>query len=270
MSFDPDSNHQWLFIQSSGSALTALAYETALIRYLPYYHDQAEHSTLYHIVHYYPLATPTILLGAKDTRLANYKEAVQYLQGQNYQVLVRPHGGLGIVCDAGIINLSLIQDMRYQTLTIDQAYQNFIDWLQSVLQDLPIKLENYEMPNSYCPGKYDLIVKDKKIGGIAQRRFRHGVTTAAYLSLTGNQSQRGQVMKEFYHRGQADASYPQIDPDSMANLSDFLEEELSPEGFLRLLQRKIVFADDKKFLHQSTVWQTLYDQANQQIRQRSL
>ncbi|UPQ86514.1 hypothetical protein M0R79_03830 [Ignavigranum ruoffiae] len=269
MSFVPDAQSRWFCLKSQEDALTSLTYETALIRYLPTIHDLATQPAEHKIIHAYPIQKATVLLGAKDTRLPNYKEARQFLQAQNYQVLVRPHGGLGIVCDPGIVNLSLIQDSRYQNLNIDQAYQQFVELIQYIFEDYPLRIEAYEMANSYCPGKYDLIIQNKKIGGLAQRRFRNGVTTAAYLSLNGDQEGRGQLMKAFYQRGQADTSYPNVDPHSMANLSDFLAEEFTLADFNRLLQDKIVFAKESILAIEADSWQDALSQAQKQLHPSS-
>ena len=76
-------------------------------------------------------------------------------------------------------------------------------------------------------------------------------------------------MKAFYQRGQADTSYPNVDPHSMANLSDFLTEEFTLADFNRLLQDKIVFAKESILAIEADSWQDALKQAQKQLRPSS-
>ena len=263
---------KWTLIQSQDSAINTLAIDSALIRYLPAYHDNlSDPNSHMLILHWYPISQPTVLLGAKDTRLKNYQVGRAFLENQGYKVLVRPHGGLAIVCDPGILNLSLIQDGRMKALDIQSAYLDFIQFIRFVFQDFPIDIDFYEMATSYCPGKFDLIVNQTKIGGLAQRRFKHGISTAAYLSISGNQKKRGQIMKEFYQISQADSSYPHIDPKSMANLSDHLDTKISTQELLGVIKDKLNIHEHEQTIdiHDSRLLKEIQE-ARQAIYLRSL
>ena len=87
------------------------------------------------------------------------------------------------------------------------------------LMSYGLELEAYEIAQSYCPGTYDLVVGGQKIGGIAQRRFKTGLTTAAYISVAGDQAARAQLMAGFYQAAGADDSYPKVDPAVMTTLA---------------------------------------------------
>ena len=94
-----------------------------------------------------------------------------------------------------------------------------------------MKVESYEIEDSYCPGKYDIVVNNLKIGGIAQRRFKSGVAIAAYLSINGNQAERGNLIQIFYRIGEADSSYPDVNPDSMTTVSDLMNRDVQVSDF---------------------------------------
>lgn len=229
----------WQIYQVSDQGDETLAIENSLIRYLPQFHLDHPDQTPQRIMHWYPIPEPTILLGAKDTRLPQIQEGVHYLQSQGYKVVVRPHGGMAIVCDPGVINFSLVQDMAHYPLSIDDAYEEFISWLRHVFDVYGLPVDAYEMVHSYCPGKFDVIINGKKIGGTAQRRFKTGVTTAAYLSLSGDQSQRAQLLKDFYAISGADHTYPSIDVDCMTTLSDQYHHPVSVENFYHTLTEQL-------------------------------
>lgn len=208
---------------------SGLAYQDAFIRYLPQI-NQAQPNQPQAILHYYPYNQKAVLLGGKDTRLPQLQAGINYLESLGYRVVVRPHGGLAVVNDPQVLNIAMVLDKDYIDLTIDNAYQLMIDLVQVSLNlqgYAHIKIEAYEIVDSYCPGKFDIVVAGQKIGGIAQRRFRSGTTVAAYISVGGNQDQRSLDIKEFYARSQADLSYPQVNLNSMTSLSQVLGLDIS-------------------------------------------
>lgn len=238
-------SHQWTLFDEAKDPLNthpdaALAYQDSFLRYVMTLNDQKAESDKPHaILHFYPLPIHLIYLGAKDKLLKNFQAACQHLTDAGYLLSLRPHGGLGVITDPGIINFSLVTDSRYWPLTIDQAYEKMIDLIQWTLEAYDVKIDSYEIEDSYCPGKYDVVLDGKKIGGIAQRRFKDAVTTAVYLSLDGDQAQRGQIMQDFYRIGQADDRFPTVNPASMANISDLIGRELSVADYQALLVKKL-------------------------------
>ncbi|MGX7109130.1 lipoate--protein ligase family protein [Facklamia miroungae] len=226
------SQHNWLVFQEQGNPLkdqrdVALAYQDCFLRYLLLKNNQLSNEKLYGIFHFYPIFVPSVFLGAKDKLLPNLTQGVSFLKDSDYQVSVRPHGGLGVVEDAGILNFAIVTDNRSVNLSIDQAFNFSIAVIQASLKRYGLTIEAYEIPNSYCPGKYDIVINQKKVGGIAQRRYKDSVTTAAYIGVNGNQFARGQLMKNFYSIAQADHRFPLVDPSSMSTLSEMLDQDLT-------------------------------------------
>lgn len=183
------------------------------------------------ILHLWQLSH-TMILGMKDTRVSDLQKGLVSLKKNHYDVVVRNAGGLGVIADPGILNLSLIlpnlEDHKY---SIDQAYLLMFEWIKLAFQDFPIKIEAFEIPTSYCPGTYDLSIDGKKFAGIAQRRVKNGLAVMIYLSVTGNQFARGEAVKAFYKESLGaqfgEHGYPAVDPGSMANLEDLLHTTLS-------------------------------------------
>lgn len=240
------SQFQWLVYYDQDNPdriqpLSALAYQQALIRFIPQLNASlapANGSLPYAGLHFYPLDHKLVYLGGRDLRLPRLQAGLDFLSGAGYPAVVRPHGGLAVVCDPGILNVSLVLDRS--DLGTQQAYQVFVSFLGKVLAGYDLALDSYEVPQSYCPGDFDLVVQGQKIGGLAQRRYKSGLSVAAYLSVSGDQDQRGRLVRDFYQEAGAGASYPQVDPRSMANLSDFLgpgfhRQELE-KGILQTLQ----------------------------------
>lgn len=192
------------------------------------------------LLHFYPSVRDTILLGAKDKLLANFTGGVDYLIDQGYTVSLRPHGGLAVVNDAGVLNIALVSDNNYYPLTIDEAYEQMVKLIELALARYDLTVDAYEIEDSYCPGTFDLVVNGRKIGGIAQRRFKSGLTTAAYISVSGDQANRAELIREFYAIGQADERFPSVNPASMISLTDLLPEAAADKLTVSVFKQDIL------------------------------
>lgn len=181
------------------------------------------------IIHFWQL-DQAMILGMKDTRVPHLKEGIASLQENDYSVVVRNAGGLGVIADSGILNVSLILPNNSEhKLSIDAAYELMWAWLR---QSFPEKeIDAFEITTSYCPGTYDLSIGGQKFAGIAQRRIKDGIAVMIYISVNGNQLARGEVVRDFYLAGLQEQfgenGYPPVDPAVMANLETLIETPLT-------------------------------------------
>lgn len=183
----------------------------------------------------------TVVLGIQDTKLPFLKDALSYLNEQGYQYIVRNSGGLAVVLDEGVLNLSLIFPDTEKGIDINRGYDAMLTLIEEMFQDEGVKIEAREIVGSYCPGSYDLSIQGKKFAGISQRRLRHGVAVQIYLCVSGSGSDRAELIQNFYARGKKETetkfAYPDIDKTVMASLSELLLKELSVQDImLRILQ----------------------------------
>lgn len=238
--FDYLEQFKWLLTHlgsgnNTNDGLVALTWQDTLLRYtgnhLHQHNFQKQHHTPFGIIHFYYLQHPTVLLGPRDMQLPRLKEGIQFLRQLGYAVHLRAHGGLAVISDPGVLNISLISDTTLFPLSIDEAYLQMVRWVQEALLPLNIFVTYEEVTQSYCPGKFDLVVNHKKIGGIAQRRFKNSVTTAAYLAVNGNQEQRCQTIRSFYSIAQANHNYPQVDANVMTTISNVSSSPISIATF---------------------------------------
>lgn len=268
--------HQWLVFQENDNpqALvrdSALAYQDTFLRYVLDLNDRKEtQSSPYAVLHFYPQEKPSIYLGAKDKMISQFPKAVDHLIQKGYQVSIRPHGGLGVVEDKGILNIGLVSDRRQVDLSIDEAYDLMIGLIRLALDKWDLEVEAYEIENSYCPGKFDIVINHKKVGGIAQRRYKDGVATAAYLGINGDQIKRGQLMKDFYTIGEANHQFPEVNPSSMTTLSAILGQELSVEECeAEILAHITSLSEVKKGNYQEENLQSFYQPLFEKAYERS-
>lgn len=188
----------------------------------------------------------TIVLGIQDTKLPYLKDGLNILEERGYQYIVRNSGGLAVVLDQGVLNLSLIFQETEKGIDINRGYDAMLELVKEMFPEAEGQIEAREIVGSYCPGSYDLSIGGKKFAGISQRRLRHGVAVQIYLCVNGSGSERAEVIKQFYTEGKKDIEtkflYPEIDVVVMASLSELLEKELSIGDimlrFLKVLHAK--------------------------------
>ena len=204
---------------------------------------------------------PTAVLGIPDSRLPNIDEAVDYLTNQQHDVIIRNSGGLAVVLDEGILNISLIFP-HGKNIDIHEGYQAMVSFVQWIFEDEPIEIEAYEIEDSYCPGTYDLSVNGKKFAGVSQRRVKDGTAVQVYLAIEGSGSERAAHVRKFYHIGKNDEetkfTYPEVNPQVMVTLEEVLNKPMSVEDLVSKINRKLtdngVQLTKKVLNEQETEW----------------
>jgi octanoyl-[GcvH]:protein N-octanoyltransferase len=173
----------------------------------------------------------TIVLGIQDSKLPYLKDGLQYLEQQGYQYIVRNSGGLAVVLDEGVLNLSLILPEAEKGIDINRGYEAMWHLIKQMFSDFAIEIEAREIAGSYCPGSYDLSIGGRKFAGISQRRLKRGVAVQIYLCVTGSGSERAEMIRKFYELGKKGEAtkfaFPDIQPKVMASLSELLGTPLS-------------------------------------------
>ncbi|WP_226527902.1 biotin/lipoate A/B protein ligase family protein [Metabacillus niabensis] len=178
----------------------------------------------------------TIVLGIQDTKLPFLEDGLQFLHDQGYQVIVRNSGGLAVVLDKDVLNISLIFPESEKGIDIDRGYDAMLDLIKHMLKEYDANIEAREIVGSYCPGSYDLSINGKKFAGISQRRLRGGVAVQIYLCVAGSGEDRAELIRQFYElslkKEQTKFVFPTIKPETMSSLSDLLGVDLTVEKLL--------------------------------------
>lgn len=173
----------------------------------------------------------TVVLGIQDTKLPHLEAGLQYLNDQGYKYIVRNSGGLAVVLDEGVLNLTLVLTETEKRIDINRGYEAMWLLIKRMFADFQQQIEAREISESYCPGSYDLSINGKKFAGISQRRLRKGVAVQIYLCVTSSGANRAELIKGFYdHAKKGEATklfYPEVNPNVMASLSELLCVELS-------------------------------------------
>ncbi|MFC0525187.1 biotin/lipoate A/B protein ligase family protein [Pontibacillus salicampi] len=184
----------------------------------------------------------TIVLGIPDARLPYIEDGLQFLKEMGYQTIVRNSGGLAVVLDDGVLNLSFIFPDAKQ-VDIHDGYNAMVEFIQLLFQEEGYPIEAFEITGSYCPGTYDLSIDGKKFAGISQRRVKNGTAVQIYLCINGSGQERAELLRQFYEIGKKDAettfSYPAIVPESMASLEELWKKELSVQDIRNRMLYKL-------------------------------
>lgn len=106
----------------------------------------------------------------KESRMPNFEKSSQALADDSWPVLVRRTGGSCVPHGPGVINLSLIYPIpEGQRWQLEDSYQLLCLPLQQLLQDYGLKAETGAVEGSFCDGRYNLQVDNRKLVGTAQR-----------------------------------------------------------------------------------------------------
>lgn len=169
----------------------------------------------------------TVILGLQDQRLKNLAGGLDLLDDKKYIYYLRNSGGLGVVTDPDILNFTLFLPHK-DNISIDAAYEKMYQIMKTAFSE---RIQTGEVKRSYCPGSFDLSIDNKKIAGISQRRSADAVAIMAYISITGDQKERSQLMKDFYEISNYPVhpkiSFPNIDIHCMENLDILTQQKLT-------------------------------------------
>lgn len=182
------------------------------------------------LLHFWMLDN-NVIMGLRDADLPHLEQAYPILEEHGYVGFVRNSGGLAVVSDPGVLNVSLFFPPSLLKMGVNEAYDQMKLLVDRAFPELPI--EAGEIPRSYCPGTYDLSVNGHKIAGMSQRRRNGGTVIMLYLSVNGNQNARAQLIHDFYTVGLGHEEnkwdFPDVDPGTMMNVGDLLPQSLTIE-----------------------------------------
>lgn len=217
----------WRFIDQSISAnkrspLESFAMDDTLCHLVG---QKMTNSTIRTWVHH-----DAVVLGIQDHRLPYIEQGMDTLKNSGYEPIVRNSGGLAVVLDAGVLNISIVIN-EDKPLSINNAFEMMVALIRQLFPEIATKIEAYEIVGSYCPGSYDLSIGGQKFAGISQRRMKNGIAVQIYLCVEGSGSERAELIKRFYENGlqgeKTKFEYPNIKPEVMASLQQLTGQNVT-------------------------------------------
>ncbi|MEK4093899.1 MULTISPECIES: lipoate--protein ligase family protein [unclassified Viridibacillus] len=191
----------------------------------------------------------SVVLGIQDHRLPHIAEGMNFLEVKGFTPIVRNSGGLAVVLDSGVLNISIVLSEQHSKIDINTGYEVMLELIKALFPKAAEHIEAYEIIGSYCPGSYDLSIGGKKFAGISQRRLRQGIAVQIYLCIEGSGAERASLIRDFYKIGLQDEQtkfeYPQVRPEVMASLSELLNEKLTVQQTVIDLQKLLMELSDE-------------------------
>mgnify|MGYP001249936461 CR=1 FL=1 len=179
----------------------------------------------------------SVILGIQDARLPYLEDGIKFLHDQGYRYIVRTSGGLAVLLDDGVLNITLVFPETEKGIDINRGYEAMYRFIQMMFADLTTEIRKGEIHGSYCPGSYDLSIGGKKFAGISQRRVKKGVAVQIYLCVTGSGGERAALIREFYDRSvkgtKTKFAYPEVNREVMASLNELLGADLTINECIR-------------------------------------
>lgn len=184
----------------------------------------------------------TLVLGIPDSRLPYIERGIEYVKDLGYNVIIRNSGGLAVLLDKGVLNLSLILPNKSE-LSIHDGYELMYQFIQYLFKEYTSEIKAYEIIGSYCPGDYDLSIDGVKFAGISQRRVRDGVAVQIYIDVEGSSKERASIVKNFYELSTANKKttydYPDVTPNVMGTINDLLSTNISVKELIARIYHAI-------------------------------
>ncbi len=191
----------------------------------------------------------SVVMGIQDHRLPYVQAGMDLLEERGYHPIVRNSGGLAVVLDEGVLNISIVISEKEGHIDINTGYDMMVDLIKALFPEIAARIEAYEIVGSYCPGSYDLSVDGKKFAGIAQRRIRGGIAVQIYLSVEGSGGERAELIRDFYERALQQEptkfEYPKVCPEVMASLSEIIGQSLTVQEVNARLQQFLYTHSDE-------------------------
>lgn len=191
----------------------------------------------------------SVVMGIQDHRLPYVQAGMDLLEERGYHPIVRNSGGLAVVLDEGVLNISIVISEKEGHIDINTGYNMMVDLIKALFPEIAARIEAYEIVGSYCPGSYDLSVDGKKFAGIAQRRIRGGIAVQIYLSVEGSGGERAELIRDFYERALQQEptkfEYPKVRPEVMASLSEIIGQSLTVQEVNARLQQFLYTHSDE-------------------------
>ena len=115
----------------------------------------------------------------KEARQPGFDQACDALNKAGWPVVVRRTGGSCVPHSPGVLNLSLVYPCpRDQLWTQEDSYRLLCAPLQQLLESYALKADTGEVPGSFCDGKFNLQVGNRKLVGTSQRWKGHAASGA--------------------------------------------------------------------------------------------
>ncbi|MCZ6829033.1 MAG: hypothetical protein O7F73_05510 [Gammaproteobacteria bacterium] len=106
----------------------------------------------------------------KESHKSGFEAACSASALENWPVAVRRTGGTCVPHGPGVLNLALVYPRPLDVeWSMEDSYKLLCAPLQRLLESYALEVETGEVPGSFCDGKFNLQVDNRKLVGTSQR-----------------------------------------------------------------------------------------------------
>lgn len=132
-------------------------------------------------------ASPALVVTRSESRLPGFEAASRRLARDGLPVIVRRSGGGAFPIGPGTLQIALLSRRSQAGLSFEHLYDHLAAVILEALASLGLTAVSGEIAGAFCPGRYDVSVKARKIAGLAQHWSGNGaVIGEASLLVEGD------------------------------------------------------------------------------------
>lgn len=133
---------------------------------------------------------PCLVTTRAISRNPKFQYAAEHSAARGWPVFVRKSGGTTVIHRPGILNVSIVQNYGDEYPTVEQGFAGLLVILQNACDKFGISSHIGPVQGSYCDGKYNLCVDNRKMAGTATRIIVKNrsrlVVSHASITVDGN------------------------------------------------------------------------------------
>ena len=115
-------------------------------------------------------SSPCLVVPARQLSQPEALATTTAMTATGWPVVARHSGGSPVPLDPGMINLSLVFTVAASDAwRIDDGFRLLIDLLAATFTELGLLTQCGEIEGAFCPGRYDLAIRGRKVAGTAQQ-----------------------------------------------------------------------------------------------------
>ena len=111
-----------------------------------------------------------------------FDDAALTLADRGWPITLRSSGGSAMPQGPGVLNVSMVFP-HDRPMSIEAGFQMLTDPLCGFFESLGLPASAGSVPGSFCDGRYNLVVDQRKIAGTAQRRKKRALLAHAALQI---------------------------------------------------------------------------------------
>jgi len=111
-----------------------------------------------------------------------FDDAALTLADRGWPLTLRSSGGSAMPQGPGVLNVSMVFP-HDRPMSIEAGFHLLTDPLCAFFESLGLSASVGSVPGSFCDGRYNLVVGQRKIAGTAQKRKKHALLAHAALQL---------------------------------------------------------------------------------------